>query len=101
MKLPVLPNLPWRERDVSSGDHRLLAEYLRDLIRVLKVTFDELRRVINFNAVECISQDDRPTPQPGQLLVWKDTDASTGSPTHYLVYNDGTDIVTFASEETA
>jgi hypothetical protein len=100
-ELAVIPRLPWRERDLKSDDPQQGVDYLRDLVKTLQKALDEIRRVVNVNAIAFKAQDDQPTPYRGQLIVWKDTDASSGSPTHYLVYNDGSDTVTFASEEVA
>jgi len=100
-KLPVPPRLPWKEQDIKAGNPELLTYYLKGLIKRLKSVISEIHTVVNLNAIDFVAQDDQPEPRSGQLLVWKDTDAGTGDPTHYLVYNDGTDIVTFASEETA
>lgn len=78
-----------------------VGQQLRDLLLLLD-TFQQLvARVVNYNEVTYVSQNDPPTPLDGRLMVWKDADAGVGNPTHYLVYNDGGTVVTFGSEETA
>jgi len=100
-KLPVPPRLPWKEQDIKAGDPVLLTEYLKGLLKILRSAISDIHNVVNLNSIDYVAQDAKPTPRTGQLLVWKDTDAGAGNPTHYLVYNDGTGVVTFASEETA
>lgn len=73
---------------------------IQKLTRVINNMRKEIVKVVNHNAVEFVSQNDQPTPSSGQMMVWEDADATAGNPTHYIVYNDGTNTVTFASEET-
>lgn len=55
---------------------------------------------VNFNTIESVSQAAQPTVLSGRIVVWEDSDATSGNSTHYIVANmDGT-TVTFASEET-
>lgn len=107
MKLKPTPSLPWNRTAVASKDGEERATYFQSFM--LGIT-DALRKVsaaVNKNREDFdayptfVSQNDQPTPDAGQLLVWKDADAGPGSPTHYIVYHDGADVVTFASEETA
>jgi len=37
----------------------------------------------------------------GEVVLWNDTTASAGQPTHYLVARHGDTLVRFASQETA
>jgi hypothetical protein len=101
-KLPVTHKIPWKAQDIESGDHKELTDYMKSLIRALQAMHEDIARVVNLNAVEFVSQAGQPTPSEGRLMVWKDSDAATGQPTHYLVYTtrDGA-TVTFASKETA
>ena len=69
------------------------------LVRLLETMLKEVSSAVNFNSVKYVSQNGRPTPLGGELYVWKDADATSTNPTHYLVFNDGADVVTFASEE--
>lgn len=83
--------------------HSLNIEDPEAFVRRLSDTLEELRRyvaeVVNFNSADFVSQNAQPTVESGEMKIWKDTDATSGQPTHYIVYNDGTDTVTFASEE--
>jgi len=100
-QLAVIPRLPWRESDLKSEDTQRSIDYFRDLVKTLQRALDEIRQVVNSNTIIYKAQDNKPTPYKGQVIIWKDTDASTGNSTHYIVYNDGNDTVTFASEEKA
>lgn len=73
---------------------------VRDLAFELESKYVALARSVNKNSISFVSQNDAPTPAAGKMMVWKDADATAGQPTHYLVYNDGTSVVTFASQET-
>ena len=101
-KLTATHKIPWKQQDIESGDHKELAEYMKSLVRSLMDMYGNITRVVNLNDVEFVSQNDRPSPSEGRLMVWKDADAGAGQPTHYLVYRgrDG-ETVTFSSNETA
>ena len=47
-----------------------------------------------------VAQADKPTPDEGEVLLWKDTGAGSGDPTHYIVWRFRGEVITFASEET-
>jgi len=74
----------------------------RNLSRELEKMQREVASVVNANqtAIKSVSQDSVPIVLENEIWLWKDTDADGGLPTHYLIVNDGTDTVTFASEET-
>lgn len=101
-KLPVTHKIPWKAQDIEKGDPKELADYMKSLIRSLRDMYADISRVVNLNAVEFVSQNSQPTPSEDRLMVWKDTGAGAGDPTHYLVYtNRDGDTVTFPSNETA
>jgi len=98
--LPDYERFPFQEDKIVEGDHEELAEYLKILIRRLQELYGDVVSVINQNQfIDYVAQDSQPTPEQGRLIVWKDTDATTGNPTHYLVYNDGGTVVTFKSDQ--
>jgi hypothetical protein len=70
------------------------------LLRSLEVLRKVIITVVNENEITFVSQASRPTPANGRMQVWKDSDATSGNPTHYIVYTDtnGT-TVTFRSVE--
>lgn len=82
---------------LSDQEAKVLLESLFEQLRRLR---RDIVEVVNFNAVTVVSQDGQPSPSSGEMTLWKDTDATSGQPTHYLVMNDGSSTVTFASEET-
>ncbi|MFP4086638.1 MAG: hypothetical protein ACLFUL_07580 [Desulfobacteraceae bacterium] len=101
-KLTPAHRIPWKEKDVESGDPQDLAAYMKALVRALRTMYSNIARVVNQNSVEYVSQDSRPTPSEGQMMVWEDSDAGAGEPTHYIVYTsrDG-GTITFPSDEMA
>ena len=105
MKVSPTKQVPWGREDVLSDEPKRLLDYFKKLVRYLNEAYETLARAINYNAdhhmPQIIEQDAQPTPEKGELVLWKDTDAAAGSPTYYLVANNGGTVVTFASEETA
>ena len=90
-----------RLTETEASNPRELAESLVNMLLSLK---NYIAGVVDFNACLDFSQNGAPTTTQilaGQAAVWKDADATTGQSTHYLVYNDGGTVVTFASVETA
>lgn len=71
------------------------------LIHKLELMRDRIADVVNFNSVDIIESNTQPLIVAGRLTLWKDTNAGVGQPTHYLIMNDGSSTVTFASVETA
>ncbi len=86
-------------------NYKNLTEDIRVLVRVLlrdtRRQYLDLGKTINFNSIQHVSADAQPTPAENRMLIWNDTDAGAGQPTHYLVVNFGGSVVTFASKETA
>lgn len=98
--LPETQKFPYQEDKITSRDHQDLADYLKNLIVKLQNLYSEVADVVNQNRFpDYISQDAQPTPDEGQLMVWKDSDATTGNPTHFLVFNDGGTIRTWGSDQ--
>ena len=87
---------------VSTIKDNALKSVFRNLTRELEKFHTEVTKVVNVNktAITFVSQNDAPSPGEGEIYLWKDADATSGNPTHYLIANDGTSTVTFASEET-
>ena len=77
-----------------------MSTVLRSLTRSISSSHNRLVEVVNFNAITEYDQNSQPTIAEGKLAIWKDADATTGNPTHYLMYNQDGTTVTFASEET-
>ncbi|MAH50916.1 hypothetical protein CMI37_34185 [Candidatus Pacearchaeota archaeon] len=87
------PNLDVRRRDVMAA----LNEFARNVERLR----NRIAEVVSFNRVLYYSQNGEPSTtdvEDGQIAVWKDADAASTNPTHYIVYNDGGTIVTWASD---
>jgi hypothetical protein len=76
---------------------------MRKLVTWLINFYESAARVINYNEIHitptAVQQATKPTPGVGEIVVWKNTAATTGQSTHYLVVNEGGTIVTFASVE--
>ncbi len=76
---------------------------LTDVMDIVRRLRDHIGEIVNFNNTLYFSQNAVPTTSDlsdGQVAVWKDADATMGNPTHFIVYRDGSDILTFASVET-
>lgn len=76
---------------------------VKSLLNLLVSLRNYIAGVVDFNSFEYFTQNAAPTTAQltaGRAAVWKDADATSGNSTHFLVYNDGGTIVTFASVET-
>lgn len=96
MKAPV--SSPARHTNLSKIDKDIRTA----LINILRI-IDDLQvingRAINFNEISYISQNAPPTPEEGQIIFWRDSDATGGNPKAYLITMQGGDIFTFRSVE--
>lgn len=77
-----------------------IEEAFRSIIRQVSTASRLQSDVINFNSLKEYDQAAQPTIDSGELAIWKDSDAASSQPTHYLMYNQDGTTVTFASEET-
>ena len=74
-----------------------LANLARDLMALLQKLRLDIAEALNLRIV---SSDSQPAVLAGELILWHDTDAAGGQPTHYLVVQDDSgNTVTFASEQ--
>jgi hypothetical protein len=103
MKLSMNVNIPWNSEALNKlTRNQEVIGYFKNLVLELRRMYADIARAVNQNAnFQYIAQDAQPTPEAGQLLIWKDTDAGAGDSIWYLVYNDNGNIATFGSEEKA
>lgn len=105
MRVSPTKQVPWGRQEILDGKPERLLDYFKKLIRYLRESYETLARAINYNSdhitPSVVAQDSKPTPNTGEMVLWQDTDAAAGDPSHYLVINHGGTVVTFASEETA
>lgn len=102
LHLPEDRRFPWDREALESGDPKQLKEYMKKLIRELQDVWTQIAQVVN-RKPEYFEQDAKPTVSQvaeDDLAVWKDTDAGSGQPIMYLVYNKAGTVYSFASEET-
>jgi hypothetical protein len=76
-----------------------VAQAFLALFRVIETLRNDIVEVVNFNSIEVFDQNGIPTVESGRIALWKDADASSSNPTHYIVANVAGTTVTFASEE--
>lgn len=100
MKLPV--GRVVLSVDIAVLDLAHIASSLSDLVASLKVLQGFTEDVVNSNEsfITYVSQAELPDVPVNEIWLWKDSDASPGGSTHYLVANDGNATVTFSSKET-
>lgn len=103
MRLSEIERFPLDEGKIKSRDPEERYDYSKSLIKKLNDIYSKIAYAVNQNEEpRYISQNSKPTPNKGELLVWKDADAGAGQSTHYLVYQDpDSAVVTFASVEKA
>ena len=74
-----------------------IKELLIELVRLQALLYGAINT--NETYIKYISQNSQPTVPAGEIWLWKDADATTGQPTHYLVANSGATTVTFKSDQ--
>lgn len=92
------PQLLFQEQNFESPEDTY--RFAAQLVRALREYQIEVARIVNFNGIGYVSQNGRPTPANGAIILWKDADAAAGQSTHYLVATDDAGVtVTFKSVE--
>ena len=84
---------------MAAGLPKDIQHIISNIVKSISDIDNDHLDAINFNAIKYISQNGPPTPSDGELYLWKDADAGAGTPTHYIVYNDGGTVRTFRSVE--
>ena len=72
---------------------------IQNLVTQLRRLQGNVASIVTFNEVKESTGTSIPTVRSGEMYIWNDTSATSGQPTHYLVYNLGGTTVTFASVE--
>jgi hypothetical protein len=94
---PVAPSIAINLDRIK--DHELRAQ-IDGIFRQLTHILSGIRRDVALVDHQYVSQNAQPTPEEGELLVWKDADAGAGQPEAYLVTKQNGVVYTFASVET-
>lgn len=76
-----------------------LRKELQPIVSQLQRILQGLRRDISAVDHQYVSQNAQPTPDEGELIVWKDADAAAGQPKAYLVTMQDGVVYTFRSVE--
>lgn len=76
-----------------------LREQLVGVFRQLDHVLAKMRKDLALVDHQYASQNAQPTPEEGELLVWKDADATAGQSKAYLVTKQDGVVYTFASVE--
>lgn len=76
-----------------------LREQLTGIIRQLEYALILIRRDISAVDHQFADQNAQPTPAEGELIVWRDADATAGNPKAYLVTKQNSVVYTFRSVE--
>lgn len=97
--MKFLTRAPAFSVDVESIEDETVKTALRQLVENLKEFQRFLSLAINFNEITYISQNAAPTPEEGQIIVWKDADATAGQPKSYFITKQGGVTYTYRSVE--
>lgn len=104
MKIPPNKEIPPGEAEVKSESGYRLWVYFKKLFSYLDDVYDDISNAVNYNddhhTPKIVAQTSQPTPNKGELVLWQNTGATSGDPTHYIVWNHSGTILTFASQET-
>ena len=76
-----------------------LREQFTGIFRQLEYVLGLMQKDISLVDHMYVSQNDQPTPAEGEMLVWKDADATAGNPKAYLVTKQAGVVYTFRSVE--
>lgn len=100
IKLTKQKKIPVNREKLMTEDKETFYNYMKNVFNRINDMFGGLVDDAQFNP-PVFKQDSMPTPDKRELVVWKDTDATSGDATYYLVFKtpDGT-VISFASEET-
>jgi hypothetical protein len=99
-KLPInYPLIPLKEKEAEIG--KAIYTSFVNIAEAIKAFRRTVVEVVNFNSISFVSQDAEPTVAAGKAILWEDSDATSGQPSHYIVFTDTTGTqVRFPSEQT-
>lgn len=95
----VSPTRPPVVLNLGAIKDPLLREELLGIWRQLERVLTDVRKDLSLVDHQYVSQNSQPTPEEGELLIWKDADATSGNPQAYIVTKQSGTVYTFASEE--
>ena len=76
MRLAETERFPLDEEKIKSRDPEQHYQYFKVLIKKLNDIYSKIANVVNQNEEpRYISQNSKPTPNKGELVIWKDADA--------------------------
>jgi len=94
-------DIPIKREKLLSDDPNVVYDYFKNVFQRIDNIFKDIIDNLYWTP-RYFKQNSRPTPDKREIVLWKDSDAAAGDPTHYLVIKDPDDnVVTFSSEETA
>ena len=76
-----------------------LREQFTGIFRQLEFVLGLMQKDISLVDHMYVSQNSQPTPQEGELVVWKDADAGAGQSKAYIVTKQNGQVYTFKSVE--
>lgn len=93
------PVAPVAVLNLGKVEDKQLREQLSSIIRQLDRILGDIRRDLSLVDHQYTSQNNQPSPQEGELLVWKDADAGAGQSKAYIVTKQDGVVYTFKSVE--
>jgi len=100
IKITRQKQVPIKREKIISEDDEVFYDYMKNVFRRINSMFTDLVDSLQWTP-QYYAQDTEPSPDSRELVVWKDTSATSGDPTHYIVTKtpDG-NTVKFPSAET-
>jgi len=93
--------IPVTREKIVSDDPEIFYNYLKNVFQRINQMFTDIVDNLQWSP-QYLEQDAVPNPDPRELIIWKDTDASAGDPQYYIVTKTPKgNVVRFPSEETA
>ena len=93
--------IPIQRDKITSQDPEVFYQYMKNILLRINQMIADIVDNIQWSP-RFFEQDSMPTPDKREIVLWKDTSASSGDPTHYIVIKDPKgNTVSFKSQETA
>jgi len=100
-RLTSQKQIPIKREKLVTDDGEVFYNYMKNVFLRINQMFADVVDNIKWSP-RVFEQSSMPSPDKREIIIWKDTGASSGDPTHYLVTKDPNgNVVSFKSQETA
>ena len=86
-------NVPFREAKDPA-----IQGAVRFVLSIIEQMRARISDVVNTNTITFVADNSQPTVPDGQAVLWRDADAASGQPSHYLIFQDGATTIKWAGD---